>query len=127
MKKVKNFTGYKSSIASTPNNSQFFCEIMIDGRTVFVPDGTKITWHELRHAEFKSYNQQCWATISKTNSPTFKEVKRIYNDSSRIKNNGSYDHFLQFKNIENGEIRYGGTTVGSSLYDYWEVTEETTV
>jgi hypothetical protein len=119
MKKVKNFTGCKSNIAHTPSNN-IFCEIMIDGCTVFVPNGTKITWHELKHGAFKSYSQQCWATIADTNSPTFKIMKKIYNDN--IVNNGSYDHFYKFENTENGEIRYGGTTVGSSLYDYWEVT-----
>ena len=115
--------------APASGKNKLHVNIGIDGSSVFVPHGSAVLeeWHDGQAHEKIT---KIWATEKavkqmKDSQNLWEVTDRIAEDCNLIDGNDSYDHFLEFTNIFTKEICYGATTVGSSSYEYWEVSKDT--
>jgi len=120
---IKKFDRMAKVTATPTTKNKLFIKAKVDGHEMFLPHGSVVIerWHD--GVEHKKATK-LWATPKANANNLWEVMDKIPEDMRLVTGNGSFDHFLEFRNTETGEIQYGGTTVGCPLYIYYVVSKK---
>ncbi len=123
---MRNFTNGIVSLVKAPlcAKNNIFVNIGINGVSVFVSQGSVVLERCFDCNKESRKLTKIWATEEEHKGNVWRVRGKTAVDVRVIDGNGSFDHFLEFENTTTGESSYGGTTVDSVIYDYYEVSKE---